>query len=1015
VGTPQQRTISTEWHASLPVPLKVTEKDASGTPLRETSYSYDANGNALTKTLTDLAASPTVSRTWTYTYNTFGQMLTETSPAGETTTYKYNTTNGNLSTITNALGQVTTYGTYNADGQPSVILAPNGQKTNLVYDEAGRVKQQRVTIYNPTMDNPNSTDADGKKWLSWPQWIVDLINSWCQLMGWDSPFTADNKTATTTVYTSLTYPASVVMTTSYEYDPAGQLIKVTLPNTEVLTYQYDDAHRLIGSTDQYGNSTSYTLDAAGNITSTEVKDNSGQLQQKNQQVYNNLGQLQQQLGNASQYQTNHYDNFDNLTSSTDNLGRNNSSSYDALNRKVTDTDPLNQNTQYEYNALDQLKKVIDPRNSTTTYDYNAFGETTQQSSPDTGTTSYQYSNGRLSQTTDARGITHAYSYDLLGRLTQRSDGTNTTSYSYDQGNYGKGLLSTISNSNTDIRYTRDSSGRVLEKIIATQGTKLPLRVRYLYLPGGQLRYMVLPSGRAVTYNYTKSRLTSITSTSTLLTNAVYGSYGAQGWTWGTNQGTVNYQYDLDGRVTAVNSGTILNRQYQYDGGNRITSINDGAASINQSYSHDVLDRLTQQILANQTLDYSYDANSNRTQLKKTVGSTITTSDYAIAATSNRIGTITSASNSKTYDYLPTGQITNDGERTFEYDSEGRSYRIQKGSAGIVNLYDPYGQRISKNSGSSSILFVYDETGQLIGEYSPSGAMIREYIWLEGRLVGMLSSQYPNQLLRVHTDHLGTVRAVSQPNTANTVVWRWEGDQFGDVMPTGNLIMPLRHPGQYYDAEVGTFYNYFRDYDPATGRYLQSDPIGLGGGLNTYGYVYGSPLKYSDPTGQFAFLLPAAEAAAMAICEGGGCAAAASATINSAGAVWIMMSGASPKSITSAKTVAEFCSQCKATDTRSQAEIKAYAWAGMSPGEGNPRPWDGFNPPGGSSFKKGPVWANFRRQNYNSPFGASSPTGTVEEHPFGHPDIPGGLNHECPHFVAKNAAGISMEFPYKPGT
>ena len=74
--------------------------------------------------------------------------------------------------------------------------------------------------------------------------------------------------------------------------------------------------------------------------------------------------------------------------------------------------------------------------------------------------------------------------------------------------------------------------------------------------------------------------------------------------------------------------------------------------------------------------------------------------------------------------------------------------------------------------------------------------------------------------------------MSQPNTANTVVWRWEGDQFGDVLPTGNLIMPLRHPGQYYDVEVGTFYNYFRDYDPATGRYLQSDSIGLDGGLNT---------------------------------------------------------------------------------------------------------------------------------------------------------------------------------------
>lgn len=98
------------------------------------------------------------------------------------------------------------------------------------------------------------------------------------------------------------------------------------------------------------------------------------------------------------------------------------------------------------------------------------------------------------------------------------------------------------------------------------------------------------------------------------------------------------------------------------------------------------------------------------------------------------------------------------------------------------------------------------------------------------------------------DHLGTVRAVSQPNTANTVVWRWEGDQFGDVLPTGNLIMPLRHPGQYYDVEVGTFYNYFRDYDPATGRYLQSDPIGLDGGLNTYGYVSANPLTLVDPKG-----------------------------------------------------------------------------------------------------------------------------------------------------------------------
>jgi len=61
-------------------------------------------------------------------------------------------------------------------------------------------------------------------------------------------------------------------------------------------------------------------------------------------------------------------------------------------------------------------------------------------------------------------------------------------------------------------------------------------------------------------------------------------------------------------------------------------------------------------------------------------------------------------------------------------------------------------------------------------------------------------------------------------------------------------MPLRMPGQYFDAEVGTSYNYFRDYDSSTGRYVESDPMGLDADLNTYGYVGASPLFWSDPEG-----------------------------------------------------------------------------------------------------------------------------------------------------------------------
>ncbi|NOU22600.1 MAG: RHS repeat-associated core domain-containing protein [Methyloglobulus sp.] len=123
---------------------------------------------------------------------------------------------------------------------------------------------------------------------------------------------------------------------------------------------------------------------------------------------------------------------------------------------------------------------------------------------------------------------------------------------------------------------------------------------------------------------------------------------------------------------------------------------------------------------------------------------------------------------------------------------------------------------------------------------------------------------------VFTDHLDTPRVITRASD-NQMVWRWDSaDPFGAAQPNANpaglgvFTYNPRFPGQLYDAETGLYYNYHRNYAPQIGSYTQSDPIGLGGGINTYAYVGGNPVNAVDPTGEFLFL-----AGLGGLLEGGG--------------------------------------------------------------------------------------------------------------------------------------------------
>jgi RHS repeat-associated protein len=106
---------------------------------------------------------------------------------------------------------------------------------------------------------------------------------------------------------------------------------------------------------------------------------------------------------------------------------------------------------------------------------------------------------------------------------------------------------------------------------------------------------------------------------------------------------------------------------------------------------------------------------------------------------------------------------------------------------------------------------------------------------------------------IHTDQLNTPRLLTAA-VDGTVAWSWDPEPFGNTQPSGTLTFNHRFPGQYYDRETGLHHNGFRDLHPPSGRYIESDPVGLAAGLNTYAYVRNNPLIHADPTGKVPVLL-----------------------------------------------------------------------------------------------------------------------------------------------------------------
>lgn len=541
--------------------------------------------------------------------------------------------------------------------------------------------------------------------------------------------------------------------------------------------------------------------------------------------------------------------------------------------------------------------VQDARGVSSHYRFNALGQLQSENAPEQGITTYKYDEqGRPFQVELEDGISSTLSFDDRNRVTRQlwREGSNeriATGYSYDGCDNGEGRLCRVSHDGHIMRYGYLPDGKLAFTKAKLADEDAVETIRYRYRADGSLQSMRYPSGLRVTYSYDdQGRVASLLGAYetgddrarfTILRGIRYDALTGRvrSFTHGNGIKT-RYRYDSLGQLTKLTrkfDGNVVGEDvYVYNADGLIEGIDRLNNSNSRRYGYDGQGRLIHEVHGDGTasntalIGYSYDSVGNR--LKRTVDNQ--TRAYNYVPESNQLQSV--GQNSLTFDAR--GNLLEDrsGGRSFDYDVSNRMQAFYRnGQLRAEYDYDANGRRIRKrlhrpnSEGVKSIRFLYDTDGRLISETSRREdrrtLKARDLVWLgtvavaqvERRVKADGTTKKAN-VLSLHTDHLGAPRLAT--DEAGIEVWSWYGDAFGAKTgstpavnrdPDGDgkkTEVSLRFPGQYHDRESGLWYNNQRDYDAKLGRYIQSDPIGLSGGVNRYAYVNADPVQWVDPNG-----------------------------------------------------------------------------------------------------------------------------------------------------------------------
>jgi RHS repeat-associated protein len=835
--------------------------------LQATGWSYDANGNKITESVV-LDTGETVTRSWTYDHDWIAseQVVSSATPAKIfRTEYTFH---------------------YDAAGRPTNIQSEKRRRDDGSF---------QITTYSYDTRNRLLT-------TTWPDGVQSV-----------NEYTGDYVTRTYFVDNGNELPQ---MQQRFEYGGHGDLIKEWDGRNNLTTYEYDDRHRLLRTINPLGEATVNTYeqdrlvqtevghtaaagegqvtrmlyDARDRLIGLQRKNDAGawvafwtiQLDSEDQRLaiidagnrttrfaYDVLGRQTHMVDAANGESHFEYDAAGRRTHTHDALDRIVNYQYDDLDRMIAQVeqgDSSNPRTEMTYDAAGNRLAVKHPEGGTISYEYDALSRNTRVTQPLGQFVQYDFDNrDRVSSRVNARGGRIEYDYEAWGALQAQREYANgaaatplrTIAYTRDNDSNVLSVVDSDVQAGPAYTMTYDALSRIADETIKyiPGGDKMLLR---RYDRFGNRSEVTLLDGDPATNLFTYNKLNQLSGAT--LNGAIIELTHFADDDWQSvglpNHVTETFSYRPNGLVETIQfasqAGLIEQLSYLYDPAMNVDTQQDSYGL--HDFNYDGLNRLTGAIrpaeagLPNES--YAYDRAGNREDPSNAAV-------YQYDA-NNRIG----AGAGLTYTFDADGNVlTRSDGAAFTHDIRNRMRHFAKGAVAADYLLDESGRRIRKVVNSATTWYLWEGT-QLIAEYDAAGTRTARYGYLESKGVAT-QFQDANATYYVHSDHLETPRLMTDATAR--VTWKARHEAFGKAIvesdPDGDGIdvaFNQRLPGQYADAESGLHYNYQRDYDPQTGRYLQSDPIGVEGGVNLFLYVNANPVNYADPTGEAG---PAAGAAA----------------------------------------------------------------------------------------------------------------------------------------------------------